>query len=352
MLLAVFPAHADVGIGADARLAGMGGAGLAVPDIQECQENPAFMAYCRSLIGIQMPSLSGQLDGISLNQLTNNIHSNMSSSQAETLAEDVGKQPVTLGAGLNAGIYLFDLNLSGSATFQGKVNPSPTFANWVAAGADPTQLQSILTGPNYGDFQKTSVEAGAVIYAPSVTGGFKVPQKFMPFGELAVGLRLKYAEEYYSKYTMDIANGELEAAENGNYYSDSKSVAADIGFLFAPKALPNTRVALVVNNAVAPQAVTWLGGSEQLAPTSVSIGVAQQVFPSLLVALDAVDLNNDAQVRAGIEWKTPFWLAVRAGYSSGGFGVNGGPTIGIGISNFCISYSQAAPITLAQSITF
>ena len=123
-LLAVFPAHADVSIGADARLAGMGGAGLAVPDIQECQENPAFMAYCRSMIGVQMPSVTAQLDGISLHQLTSNMKGgSVDSGQALNLAKDVGQQPVTFGAGLNAGIYLFDLNLSW-ATVQGKVRPN------------------------------------------------------------------------------------------------------------------------------------------------------------------------------------------------------------------------------------
>ena len=68
------------------------------------------------------------------------------------------------------------------------------------------------------DFQNTSVEAAGIVYAPSVTGGFKVPQKYLPYGELAVGLRVKYAEEYYSKYTMNVnqATDEVTAVQSGH----------------------------------------------------------------------------------------------------------------------------------------
>jgi len=143
----------------------------------------------------------------------------------------------------------------------------------------------------------------------------------------------------------------------GHEYLKSQSIAGDLGILFSPKALPHTRLAFVVNNARAPKAITLADGTtKQLSPCSYNVGMAQQLLPSVLVAVDGVDLSHaysdKAQLRAGVEWKTPLWLSFRAGYNSGGFGTHGGTTVGLGIKNFCVAYSKTAPLTFAQEFTF
>ena len=355
-LLALLPAKADLTIGADARMAGMGGAGLAVSDIQQTAANPAFLADSHYRFGIQMPSVTAVLDGISYNELTNHVNGvSMGAGDATTLAEDLGKQNVTFGANMDVGLLLPFTDINASATMRGEIEPSNTFSQWVVGGAQTAALAN-LTPAQVADFNKTAVEAAGVAYAPSVAFGFHVPGSRATGGQVSVGVRVKCAEEYYSKYqiTTDGTNVNATPAPEmgGQNYLKSNSVAGDLGFLYTPNRFPNTHMALVIDNALEPKAISFADGTtKQITPCTYSIGFAQQVTRKFLVALDVVDLNHayntNSELRVGAEYRLLGIAALRGGYSS-----DTGYTVGIGFGSLGIAYSKTAPVLFSEAVTF
>jgi hypothetical protein len=314
-----------------------------------------MLAETGARFSILMPTIDAQMQGASYGDVFKLLGKpSLSSDDALDMATSLGTHNTEITASASTGVLLPQMDLQANATIRTQIKPNDEFKAWAKAGADP-----LLLG-NYND-PKAEVKAGGLANLPSFGIGFHLPARSKNAGQLAVGVRVRTTQAYYSHYIVDaqaIADNQPRRSDEmgDNDYIKQGSFAADFGVTYSPKSSPNARLALVVNNLIEPKAIdfgpTAPAGtpSVQLAPRSFSVGAAvDQEFGTL--ALDVVDLTGaygKAQVRLGGEVRAPGGLlALRGGYNTAtGF------TAGIGLGSFGIAYSNETPIMLSQSITF
>ncbi|MHB9023351.1 MAG: conjugal transfer protein TraF [Armatimonadota bacterium] len=349
-LALALPIMADITLGGNARSVAMGGAGLAADDSPAAATvNPAALASTGPRIGVQLPTVNAGTEGLGFSDAFNLLSkATVDPDQALDYALTLGEKLTNLSSTVDAGLLLPYSDVRMNAALRTEVRPNESFKQWLASGAN---------GEVPAD-ARADIRAGAVTTLPSVGVGFHLPFG-QSLGRMAVGVRLKPTQTYYSHYVVDAASLQSNTAVpdpemGGASYRKQSSVSADLGFLFTPRALPNARLGLVVNNALEPAAIrlpTQTDGvlTRQIAPRTVSAGAAY-VTDYLVLAADVVDITKavgNPQLRLGAELRGNTGVALRGGYGS-----DTGFTAGVGYGNLGIAFTQNTPIMLTQSITF
>ncbi len=339
LLACCVAAHADIALGGEARAIGMGGAGLASA-LDSGGSNPSSLADTGARFALEMPNISTRLTGFGYGDAIKLLGSpTLSPSKAFELAKDLANGTPRLDAAASAGVLLPQADVRVQATLRAEVRANDAYRQLISGGAvDPTAKADII--------------AGGIATLPSVGLGMHVPMA-EERGTLAVGVRLKPTRAYYSHYVIDpaafLAGAPTLGAEmGGKNYLTATSFGVDAGLTYTLPRLREARVAVVVNNLIEPKAVSAGAVGIQLAPRTVSAGIALENGLTTLAA-DLVDLTSaqgKTQLRLGTETRLGL-LALRGGYNTAtGF------TAGLGLGAFGIAYSQKAPVMLSHSVTF
>ncbi len=383
-------AHADdydYTFGADARIFAMGGAGLAATRNQGTYErryNPAALASTPKGYAIYAPSFSFRADGaISITKAYSYLFSGAKLSDTTDLIRRYGTEDSVFGLNTSLGFRVGSFELLVQGVGKSRLLPNATLTNWAKAGADLTRLPSGA---------QADVLAAGYITLPSIAYAIKIPMH----GKLvhkddaqaadaqaknaakdddkkgydaAVGVRARVLQTYYTRYFLNqnivLGNADpVRGAElNGKDYLKNTGVAADLGFLFTPRAGKGVSAAVVFDNIVKPstkyqannigllqyQGRVSDGEDFNLLQTTVSLGAALETG-GLTVAADLMDLSGATRpidLRLGVEQKIGKPLALRAGFSS-----NTGITGGFGLFGFDFAFGQRLPLEVNKTIRF
>jgi len=346
------PACADLTLGGNARTVAMGGAGLASGDSSESATlNPATLAYTGLRFGIEWPTINTRMQGASFGDVFSLLGKpSLSPSKALDFALKLGDERTSLDATAGAGLLLPSSDIRATAALHAELDPNAAFQQWVSSGANPADLT--------GD-ARIDIYGAGVATLPSVGLGITLPNSGEGASRFSIGLRAKPVRSYYSHYIVDkdsVSGTEISpqrAVEmGGKDYLKQSSFGADLGLMYSPGSMPDLHLAVVVDNAIEPKALSFSSGtvaSRQLSPRTVSAGMAY-VKPMVTLAADLVDLtkaHGDPQVRVGGELRLPLSLALRGGYNTvSGF------TAGIGFGGLGIAYSKHTPILITEAIKF
>lgn len=359
----------DYTFGSDARAFAMGGAGLAVTRNQSAYErryNPASLAFTPKGFAFYSPSFSFRADGaISTTKAYSYLFSGAELSETTDLVRRFGEEDSVFGLNSNIGFRVGSFELQIEGVGKSRILPNASLANWAKAGANLNTVPS--------DAQADVLAAG-YLTLPSIAYAIKLPAR--PNAEdpnkgydTAVGLRLRVLQTFYTRYFLNqtavLGNIDpIRAPElGGNDYLKDTGVAADVGFLFRPRAGKGVSAALVINNLVKPnskfEAVNVglaqyqgrVGNNEEfnLLQTTVSGGAAYETG-GLTVAADLMDISSATRpvdLRFGAEQQIGKSIALRAGYSS-----NTGVTGGFGLFGFNFAFGERLPLEVNKSIRF
>lgn len=350
--LCALPALADITLGGDARAVGMGGAGLASGDAPGAATiNPAFLADTGMRLGIQMPTVNARMQGATYGDVFDLLgKQTINPSTAMNLALTLGDQPTSITAAGSTGLLLPRMDVLANATMHTVITPNAAFQGWVrggGVGVPPVGASADLT-------------AGGVAHLPSLGFGMHVPMGGSERGTLALGVRLKPTQAYYSHYIVDGAaiaaqTPQLAPEMGGRNYLKKTSFSADMGLMYTPPRMADVRMAVVVDNLIEPKAIDFGAfappgvNNKQLSPRTVSLGVAM-MKRQMTLAADLVDVTRalgDPQLRVGAELRLPAGMGIRGGYNTAtGF------SAGVGLGSLGLAYSQRMPVMLSQAVVF
>ncbi|MBC7805547.1 MAG: conjugal transfer protein TraF [Akkermansiaceae bacterium] len=359
----------DYTFGADARAFAMGGAGLATTRNQPSNErrfNPASLAFTPKGFAIYSPSFSFRADGaISTTKAYSYLFNGAEIGETTDLIRRFGEEDSVFGFNANIGFRVGSFELLVQGVAKSRLLPNDSLANWARAGANLSNVPS--------DAQADVLAAG-FLTLPSLAYAIKLPSRVNPEEpdkgyESAVGLRVRVLQTYYTRYFLNqtavLGNIDpIRAPElGGRDYLKDTGVAADVGFLFRPRAGKGVSAALVVNNLVRPNASFRAvnAGLQQyqgridnneefdLLQTTVSGGAALETG-GLTVAADLMDITSATRpvdLRFGAEQRVGKSIAIRGGYSS-----NTGVTGGFGLFGFNFAFGERLPLEINKSIRF
>jgi len=348
---ALLPTRADVTIGGSARAVAMGGAGLASGAAEGGTAlNPALLAEATTQ-GIEWPTIDSHMNGQDYTDAfallgSPRLHANT----AFTFARDLGTQPDNMSASARMGLMLVQSELTADAALRVKILPNDAYQQWATAGGVmPAGAQADVVGVGLSDL-------------PSIGLGLYLPSSSPSAGALAIGLRLRRTQIYYSHYVVDAAalaagRPSVGAEMLGRDSLRSTSFAADLGFTYTPPTSQHFRMAFVVNNLVQPEKLAiadplpaFLPNGRQMAPRTFNLGTAL-VDQNVTFAADLCDLTNalgdGRQARIGLELITAGGIALRGGYNSS-FGL----TYGLGWNGFGIAFTRQMPVLISQTMNF
>jgi hypothetical protein len=359
----------DYTFGSDARAFAMGGAGLAVTRNQGSNErryNPASLAYTPRGFTLYSPSFSFRADGaISTTKAYSYLLSGAEIGETTDLIRRFGEEDSVFGVNSNIGFRVGSFELQVEGVGKSRLLPNASLARWAQQGANLSNVPA--------DAQADVLAAG-YLTLPSIAYAIKLPSRKEDVEanrgyDTAVGLRVRVLQTLYTRYFLNqtaiLGNIEpLRAPElGGKDYLKDTGVAADVGFLFRPRAGKGVSAALVINNLVKPnskfQAVNAglaqyqgrVGNNEEfnLLQTTVSGGAAYETG-GLTVAADLMDISSATRpvdLRFGAEQQIGNSIALRAGYSS-----NTGVTGGFGLFGFNFAFGERLPLEVNKSIRF
>lgn len=355
-LATALPAAADWTFGSG-RSSGMGNAGLAVPYdwLYSGRLNPAIYGLAPEGYRFQIPGLSYRLRGLDFSEFQDfggSINDGgLDGNKVADLARTLGDENVEFGAGLAGGVYgngfMFDFGGDAVAT----TRPNADLRTWVGSG-------------NQG-----AVPANARLDAYGVGGyefGAAYGRRLNTPGDidLSVGARLKYVRSYYTHQFVDanaIANGNpatLAPEMNGNGALNETGLGLDIGIVASASKTEGFFYGATVDNLIEPR-VTFDGslpggapGTSSVKPyrRAVNLGTGYLTPNKFLIAADFYDVFNGAnnqEFRAGLEYRSTSWFAVRGGYAS-----RAGFSVGLGLGDFNIAFSSDTPGQLGYSFRF
>jgi hypothetical protein len=356
--LCVSASASSLDIGAGARSAAMGGAGLALGDRMGTTAvlNPAAPAAAGGGTRFIWPAVSFHTTGASINNLTDSL-SNLSDGgddDAISLVNDFAKQDTTLSMATTVGFAgPFGVMLQGEA--RGVIDPGAAAAEWATAGLKFDDLSSIrldtisgITNPNFTsmvanasagnvaaattdfnnymtDLSQNFVDAD-VVYGPTLMLSKGFSRKG---GTLYLGATGKIMHSEARKWQITAADptSSFSVGAGGAITSDivfdaveapvdeSDSLAIDLGMIYKPQ---NSvwQYGAVINNAIQPK-LNGIANSQ--GDTSLSFGVAAIPVKGMTFACDLCNITGangqDAELRFGGEWNIGSALALRAGYS-------------------------------------
>lgn len=346
LLVPSAPARADLSFGYEARLIGMGGAGLAIIDnpTHAALVNPAALALPRSRrLDVEWPNFGWRVEGLKVLDALSKL-SDFSLSAAEALEmyndfKDV-QDGVSIGIHSGMGIALgpFDVRLRSQSRYR---------LNNVALGGSGAGITADVLGATY--------------LAPSVGFGFHAPTMLvekMGGGDLCFGFRAKTARTYYNHWVVQRDASGHVSTQAPTSAGDSASISStkiglDFGLLWQPAIAPRTTVALTVNNLIqpglrVPSSAPVAPAGENLLPRTVNLGVALRGPGPMRLAADLMDLtgastaDGKAQFRAGLDLGI-----LRAGYNQ-----KSGFAVGLSLFGLSIAYAADTPIVASQTFNF
>lgn len=370
----------DYTFGADARAFAMGGAGLATTRNQTSNEsrfNPASLAFTPKGFALYSPSFSFRTDGaISTTKAYSYLFSGAEIGETTDLIRRFGEEDSVFGINSNIGFRLGSFELMVQGVAKSRLLPNASLANWAKAGANLNNVPS--------DAQADVLAAG-YLTLPSIAYAIKLPSRSRSEDatadgadgansndkgyDTAVGLRVRVLQTYYTRYFLNqtVIRGNIDPLRapelGGRDYLKETGVAADVGFLFRPRAGKGVSAALVVNNLVKPnskfraintglqQYQGRVGNNEEynLLQTTVSGGAALETG-GLTIAADLMDITSATRpvdLRFGAEQQIGKSIALRGGYSS-----NTGITGGFGLFGFNFAFGERLPLEVNKSIRF
>lgn len=365
-----FAQNYDYTLGSDARAFAMGGAGLAATRNQSTSAgqsfNPAALAFSPKGFSFYAPSFSFRADGaVSTGKAYSYLLGGADLGDTAELVRRFSEEDSVFGANTSAGFRFGAFELSVGAVGKARLLPNNLLSNWAQTGANignvPANGQADLLAAGY-------------VTLPSLAYAVKLPMKAdkekpMRGYEGSVGLRVRFLQTYYTRYLVNqtavLGNVDpVRAPELGgrDYLKDS-GLAADIGFMFRPRAGKGLNAAVVVSNFVKPGSKyralnsaipNYNGrignGSEfDLLQTTLSAGAAYE-SGGLTVAADLMDITSATRpvdLRFGAEQRIGRFLAARGGYSS-----NTGVTFGAGLFGIDIAFGERLPLELNKTIRF
>ena len=364
----------DYTFGSDARVFAMGGAGLAATRNQNYNErrfNPASLAFTPKGYAIYSPSFSFRADGaISTTKAYSYLFAGADIGDTTDLIRRYGEEDSVFGFNTNIGFRVGSFELLVQGTAKARLLPNDSLANWSKSGANLNNVPA--------DAQADVLAAG-YLTLPSISYAIKLPSRHTEEDsteedstkgyDTAVGLRIRVLQTYYTRYFLNqtavLGNiSPLRGPElGGRDYIKDTGVAADVGFLFRPRAGKGVSAALVINNLVKPnskfraindglqQYEGRVGDNQEfnLLQTTVSGGAALETG-GLTVAADLMDITSATRpvdLRFGAEQRIGNSLALRGGYSS-----NTGVTGGLRVFGFDFAFGERLPLEVNKSIRF
>ncbi len=351
LLVPALSARADITLGGNARAIAMGGAGLASGDASEgAALNPALLADAGARMGIEWPTITTTFAGGSYADAFRLVGNPvLSAGDAANFATTLGSQNITMDASGSVGLLLPNSDFRANAALRVKILPNAAFQDWEQHG-----------GTLSPDARADAVGVGMANW-PSFGMGFYLPVNPQTTGMVAMGMRFKRTQVYYTHYIIDaatVAGGAptLAPEMQGMDSRRTTSFSADLGFTYMPANTTHMRYAFVIDDLVQPKTIQFPGptpaflpADRQVLPRSYSLGTAY-VDDNLTLAADWVDLSgayDRPQIRLGIETRLPNNLALRGGYNS-----TDGFTVGVGWGDIGLAYSAHAPMLISESIAF
>lgn len=349
-------ANADWTFGSG-RSSGMGNAGLAVPYdwLYSGRLNPAIYGLAPNDFRFQIPGLSYRLRGLDFSEFRDFAGSindgGVKGENLSSLARNLGDENVEFGAGLGGGIYGNGLMVDFSGDAVATTRPNADLRTWVNSG-------------NQG-----AVPANARLDAYGVGGyelGAGYGRRLNTRGDvdLSVGARIKFVKSYYTHQFVDansIQNngGSTLAPElNGADSLSETGVGLDIGVVASGSKTEGLFFGATIDNLIEPK-VTFDGtlpggspGTSSVKPyrRAFNLGAGYMTPNKFLIATDFYDVFNGAnnqEFRAGLEYRSTSWFAVRGGYAS-----RTGFSIGLGLGDFNFAFSSDTPGQLGYSFRF
>lgn len=365
-----FAQNYDYTFGSDARAFAMGGAGLAATRNQSTSNgqsfNPAALAFAPRGFSFYAPSFSFRADGaVSTGKAYSYLLDGADLRDTADLVRRFSEEDSVFGANSNIGFRYGAFELQVGAVGKARLLPNNLLANWAQTGAN---LANVPT-----DGQADLLAAGYVTL-PSLAYAIKLPlkpNKEEPTKgyEGSVGLRVRFLQTYYTRYLVNqtaVLGGvePIRAPElGGSDYLQDSGIAADIGFMFRPRAGKGVNAALVVSNFVKPGSKyralnaaipnyngrVGNGTEFDLLQTTLSAGAAYESGGLTLAAdlMDVTSATRPVDLRFGAEQRIGRFFAARGGYSS-----NTGITFGAGLFGFDIAFGERLPLELNKTIRF
>ena len=355
------------------RMAGMAGAGLALPfDVAiNGQINPALFARSKRKFDFETSDgyyLGGVTYSALKNDLTNVSGGGTSASDALQIAETLGNTPIEFGAHADFALALqrFVVSFSGGADVTS--DPNASLEAWSNSGGNttPNNIQDDIYGYGY----------------QSLNFGYGQPFE-TKMGQFAFGAQLRFIKSYYSHYFVNAVtqNNGLAADTSGTLdgYTWNSSPASemggandltstgtglDLGFLYSTPDDKN-HFGISALNFVEPkvgfnetlpgqlnQGTNATLASQDLNPfrRTVNVGWGGEVAPHLSLAADEVDLGNDAgqeSFRAGADYSFGHGFGIRGGYDA-----RDRFAVGVSILGINLAYSGKDPLTLSYMLKY
>lgn len=347
ILICTHAVRGDITFGPGARLAGMGGAGLAVVERagQITYSNPAALALFSRRFRFGTPSLDFRAHNIPLQKAAEHLSDNPGEDAAVSLARDFGDQPGELGGNIALGLQFGHIEVAGMGAGRALLLPNTAFQTWAR---DPNASAATLTGA-----ERADLLAAAFYALPAVS----IAEHITPPGSairVSVGARFKVMRAFFTHYKVDSTVLTQNASATQLQNESKTGLGVDLGFLVHPRSGKGLSFAFVVNDLIEP-ALAFDGTNANdmptrydLHPRSLSFGTAYHAG-RMLAALDLVDFTSafgDPDVRLGVEYRTR-GVAVRSGYSSAS-----GFTVGFGYGFLEFAFGSRTPVEIVHTLRF
>lgn len=335
----------------------MGRAGLAVPYdwVYSGRMNPAIYGLAPTEFRFQIPGLSYRLKGLSYSELRDFAGSvndgGVDSDKLSSLARTLGDENVEFGAGLASGLFIKGLMVDFEGSAVATTRPNAELQTWVQSGSSG------------------AVPANARLDAYGVGGyetGFAYGRRLNTPGDydVSVGARFKVVRSYYSHNFVDSASiqtsggSNLATEMNGNSHLSDTGYGLDFGLVSSSSKTEGLFFGAVIENLIQPKVTfdgTLPGGSpdvSEIRPYSrkFNLGTGYMTPNKFLLAADFYDVFNGGgaqEFRAGTEFKSTSWFAVRGGYAS-----RSGFTMGVGLGDFNLSLGSNMASQFSYSLRF
>lgn len=344
----------------------MGGAGLALPfNIpNNYRLNPALLGKNRQGFNFEWPSVGYSTEGVSFNDirdLLGNVNEGaISVSELRQYGLDFGRRTNFFGANLGLGFTVSGFAAFGFGEAAVETIPNEALRQYDGGNTVPAGSQLDAYGLGY--------------YTIGAAFGRSIPVKE---GDLSVGATLKSVRGYYahkkavyvsgqgSDIDANIGNG--SAIPAGQDTINESGFGADLGFLYSPagtRLLPH--FGLVIENAIRPRMrfdreapgtaalddPNAVLRQDDIDPfrTSVNIGAGAFVTDNIMVAVDWIDVTNNAkkrQLALGAEFVVSNSFGAGVGYNS-----KQGFSIGVNVFGLYLSVADKRTTNVGYGFRF
>lgn len=338
-------ASADMNIGGEARIAAMGGAGLASLDSpgDTATINPAALGVMSKRIGFAFPSVGVRLEGADLGDITDWAGDlwDLSGDTAIEIAQEFGRQDTTLDVYATMGLVGSPLSVTADAEGRARISPNEEFQAYAAGELDPSDPDDLADIQN----MEATVTGEAAASLPAVATGFRVPGFASGKGDLWLGARLRWVQGRHIQNTISYSGDPDDPlATSDEPVVEESGIGGDFGLIYRPAANPRLSFGVAVTNLLKPS----LGDIAQ--ESLWSVGMAIKPSRKVLVVADLVNItkayDEGMKFRVGLEVKPVRALALRAGYSGESL------TTGISILGIDFAFASRMPLSISRTIRF